>query len=78
MVFGRQTAVEKATVLKHPATRSGEMYRHDLESFKKLVAGVAEKCGIKVDIEVNYVDQQLGAMSTAEGWKMVRFCVTLK
>ncbi|CAJ2505429.1 Uu.00g128230.m01.CDS01 [Anthostomella pinea] len=77
MIFGRQTAVARATVLKHPATRSGEMYRHDLESFRDLVAGVAEKSGIEVDIEVHYVDGRLGAMS-AEGWKMVRFCVSLK
>lgn len=76
MVFGRQTAVEEAGPLKHPATRSGEMYRHNEHSFKKLVDEVAEKSGLKVDSEVQYSGRPSGP--GGDKWKMISFCVRLK
>jgi hypothetical protein len=78
MVFGRQTAVKEAGIIKHPATRSGEMYRHDADSFKKLVERVSEETGVKVNIKVSGYDSQGQGGMEGKGWNMIRFVVKLQ
>lgn len=73
MLFGRQTGVEKAGSIKHPATRSGEMYRHNGDSLKKMFEEVAEKLGTELDIEVSAAAKKAGAK-----WTMLMFTVTRK
>ncbi|KAK5718729.1 hypothetical protein LTR15_008463 [Elasticomyces elasticus] len=76
MLFGRQTGVEEASVLKHPATTSGEMYRHSPESWKVLLVQVTQKLGIDADCEV--VGYEGGKQRTANAYSLMRFTVVLK
>ena len=74
-IFGRQIGVREASELKHPAARSGSMWRHDESSFAKMVGEVAEKTGIKLMCEVRAVEN--AQWRVEEDWKLLRFCITL-
>lgn len=53
LIFGRQTSTEgEAHVLNHHATRSGNMFRHNKESFRKLIEEVSTRVGIDLEIEM--------------------------
>lgn len=53
LIFGRQTCTEgEAHVLDHHATRSGNMFRHNKESFKKLIEEVSAKVGVDLEVEI--------------------------
>ena len=66
MIFGRQLTVTDPGPWKVKTARSGEMYRHSGETFKELVAEVAEKTGVQLDVEVE---------AKPEEWTM-RYCIT--
>ncbi|KAK5128387.1 hypothetical protein LTR85_003055 [Meristemomyces frigidus] len=58
MMFGRQTAVAEAGPIKVPIARSGVTYRHNVESFRKLVAEVADKTGLDFAAEVELIEEE--------------------
>ena len=75
MLFGRQTGLDEAGVVKHPATRSGEMYRHNADSLRKIIAEVSEKTGIELKGTVS-VDDRHGEKK-GQNWRVLNFCLTI-
>ncbi|KAK3112009.1 hypothetical protein LTR53_012151 [Teratosphaeriaceae sp. CCFEE 6253] len=75
MVFGRQSGVEKPGVLKHPATRSGEMYRHDVESWQTLMEEVVAGAGVRAVCECEGYES--GNTQMAGVYGLMRFCLRL-
>ncbi|KAF2211618.1 hypothetical protein CERZMDRAFT_112661 [Cercospora zeae-maydis SCOH1-5] len=78
MLFGRQTAVSKAKEVRHPANiRSGNMFRHDVKSFKDMVREVGEKTKTKLEVSV---EQQEGweLLEEAHGWHRITFQIVLQ
>ncbi|GIZ40101.1 hypothetical protein CKM354_000345400 [Cercospora kikuchii] len=78
MLFGRQTAVKKAKEVQHPANiRSGNMFRHDVASFKEMVRKVGEKTGTHLEASV---EQQEGweELEKAHGWHRITFQIVLQ
>lgn len=76
MIFGRQTGVEEPGEMKVPGLRSGAMYRHNPESFKRLVANVGEKTSTKLQVEVE-VDKNK-RWDGDDKMRMIRFCITMQ
>ncbi|KAK1076817.1 hypothetical protein LTR33_008612 [Friedmanniomyces endolithicus] len=76
MLFGRQVRVEEAGAIRHPDSRSGEMYWHNVESWKGLVALVSRQVGVEVDCEV--VCYEGGNQRSTDAVEMMRFVVVLR
>lgn len=74
MIFGRQYGVEKARDLKHASTRSGSVWQHNAESFRKLVEEVENKTGTRLECKVSIVGSP--DWYADEKWSQIRYCVT--
>jgi len=76
MLFGRQVRVEEAGAIRHPVSRSGEMYWHDVESWKGLVALASKEVDVEVDCEV--VCYEGGNQRSTDAFYIMRFVVVLR
>jgi len=52
MLFGRQIGRSPAQDVVHTASRSGMMYRHDDQSFPRLIAEASQKMGVPLKTEI--------------------------
>lgn len=79
MIFGMQNAVAEPGVVRHPATRAGEVYRHNAASFEKLVLSVAKRDKLQVDSHaaLEEVAAQRRVKLVADA-KVLRFCITIR
>ena len=78
MVFGRQTAVSQAKEVEHPANkRSGNMFRHDMESFQRMVKGIAKRMNIKLSVSVAR-QKDWKELDEAHGWHRISFRIVLQ
>jgi len=68
--------VEEAGAIRHPASRSGEMYWHNVESWKELVSLVSKQVGVEADCEV--VCYEGGNQRSTDAVEMMRFVVVLR
>ena len=78
LLFGRQTSFDQSGPFEHPATRSGEMFRHDEASFRELVSQVQAEFGTNLKVEVNVHDNSKWAPTDKDPmkWRMMYFCIT--
>lgn len=76
MIFGRQICVDEAGSMKHSSAQNGEIYRHDAESFKKLIAEVSAKTEIEVGTEVDVIEKSRPQIGNA--WNIMVFSITMK
>lgn len=76
VLFGRQTGVEVAGSVKYPQTRSGEMWRHDLESWGKLMEEVRVKTGLEFEAKCEWLDK-VDKKEVEKAWTRMAFVVTL-
>jgi hypothetical protein len=74
LIFGRQAGVQSPGPFEDLKVRSGPMYMHNEESFKKLVKEVAAKTGIKLETDIGVQGHWHGHMKG--GWRVLSF--TLK
>lgn len=76
MLLGRQIAAGEPGTIKHAQFRSGEAYNHDTESWRKLVAEVTDKLGLKVNVDVELMEGRREAADRK--WRMMRFSIELQ
>ena len=76
MLVGRQLLGDEASIIKHAALRSGEAYKHTLETWRELVSEVVGGMGLEVEHESEMMD--IKRNREERKWKMMRFCVALK
>lgn len=79
LIFGRQTCTEgEAHAMDHHATRSGNMFRHNEESFKKLIEEVSVETGIYLEVEMGDQARPENDYAAGTGVKMMTFGIRRK
>lgn len=76
MIFGRQYGVDEARDFKHPSTRSGSVWQHNVESFGKLAKDVEIKTGTRLECKVSAVKSP--DWYADEKWCQIRYCIAMK
>ena len=75
VVFGRQRGNVKPGEYDHRTNAGGTMYRHDVESWKKLCEQVGNETGTNWDVKGDLLDTEEevgegnGTLSLEEGWR---------
>ncbi|KAK4495697.1 hypothetical protein PRZ48_012965 [Zasmidium cellare] len=81
LILGRQAGSPTADSYPHPTSRSGEMFRHDPESFDKLVNEVARRTGMQLKAESAFVGHQYGGLKykelEREGFRVIQFSIRM-
>lgn len=72
-IFGRQVGANESGPYGELKARSGPMYVHNEESFKKLVGEVSEKTGVKLETEIGVTGKR--HKNIRDGWKFMGFVI---
>lgn len=79
MLFGRQVGMQTAQDFGHPAAKSGKMFRHNEESFAKLVGLVAEETGYVLTVQTSsQKHKSWGSKEEEEEMLLVSFSVVVQ
>jgi SAM-dependent methyltransferase len=77
MIFGRQSGADIAGNKELKFARSGEVYRQNPSSFRKLVMEVAKSLNMKLEVNVDPLGTVAGLKEDGSHWRLLSFCVII-